>query len=107
MPLREERLMRDAAHHVSAMKLTVDDTRTYVAVLRTDQGKPPAPRLTPARWLKRVKRAQAGLVPANGKRGLEKLAADATKEERAELMQALRDLMAQAKSLSDMLRKKA
>jgi hypothetical protein len=49
LPLGDESTMRQAAQHVTAMKLTQRATRAYVASLRAEQGAAHKARLTPAR----------------------------------------------------------
>lgn len=55
LPLGDEDLMREAAQHVTAMKLSQRATRAYVAALRAERGEPRAVRLTAPRLAMQVR----------------------------------------------------
>ena len=56
LPLKDEKAMREAAQHVSAMKLSQRDTEAYVTSLRAEKGDVREVRVTPARFTAQVKR---------------------------------------------------
>lgn len=62
LPLGDDGLMRKAAQHVSAMKLTQRATRAYVASLQAESGKTKRPRLTAPRLTARVRRFREGVA---------------------------------------------
>jgi hypothetical protein len=103
LPLRDEHRMRVAARHVLGAKLSLAATEKYVAALREQQGKPATPRLTAALLLGRVMRLREGLAPGRGKRRLEKLAAQLSKEQRARFASELRGLRDDLQALAAIL----
>lgn len=62
LPLGDDGLMRKAAQHVSAMKLTQRATRAYVASLQAERGKAKGARLTAPRLAARVRRFREGVA---------------------------------------------
>ena len=68
LPLDDEKLMRKAAQHVTAMKLTQRDTRAYVGALREEQGHAPKVRLTAPRLIGQVKRFRGAVGTAAAQR---------------------------------------
>ena len=68
LPLDDEKLMRKAAQHVTAMKLTQRDTRAYVGALREEQGHAPKVRLTAPRLIGQVKRFRGAVATAAAQR---------------------------------------
>lgn len=60
LPLKDEKAMREAAQHVSAMKLSQRDTEAYVTSLRAEKGDVREVRVTPARFTAQVKRFRRG-----------------------------------------------
>jgi hypothetical protein len=68
LPLGDDKLMRKAAQHVTAMKLTQRDTRAYVDGLREEQGQAPKARLTAPRLLGQAKRFRAAVATAAAQR---------------------------------------
>ena len=104
LPLRDDARLVEAAKHVSSLKLSQNATQSYVDELRKAGGKPPEPRLTPARLLARVNATRARLAVPKGKKHIEKLAAELSKEQRAELNAAIRALIDDARELAVLLR---
>jgi hypothetical protein len=68
LPLGDDKLLRKAAQHVTAMKLTQRDTRAYVDGLREEQGHAPKARLTAPRLMGQVKRMRAAAGTAAAQR---------------------------------------
>jgi hypothetical protein len=54
LPLEDPALLKQAARHVTTMRLTLAATAQYVANLRRELGAPPALRMTPERALRAV-----------------------------------------------------
>ncbi len=105
LPLDDARAMRDAARHVSDLKLSQDATRAYVATLRAEQGKPPATRITPARLQGRLRRARKSVMPPNAKKRIERMAAELSDAQRDELLREAEGLMHDAEALVKLLRR--
>jgi hypothetical protein len=91
------------ATNTEGAKLSLAATEKYVAALREQQGKPATPRLTAALLLGRVMRLREGLAPGRGKRRLEKLAAQLSKEQRARFASELRGLRDDLQALAAIL----
>lgn len=89
LPLADESAMREAAQHVSAMKLSQRDTETYVAELRKSAGRPPAARMTVPRVTEKLKAFRRGFDGAAPRRRLERLLREASGDERAALKEEL------------------
>lgn len=68
LPLRDEALMREAAQHVAAFKLTQETTAEYVTGLLAEQGRQRVVRVTVPRVLDRVRRFRQGLTKAGYER---------------------------------------
>ncbi len=87
LPLGDEALMRKAAQHVTAMKLTQRATRTYVRSLREAQREADGPRLTPARLSARVRSFREAVTDT----AYQKKAAEVLRKADDETLAAMRD----------------
>jgi hypothetical protein len=76
LPLGDERLMRKAAQHVVAMKLSARATRQYVQGLAAESGKARQVRLTGPRLVARLRAVREGLLDGPGRRRVERLLGD-------------------------------
>jgi len=101
LPLGDEALMREAAQHVQAMKLSQRATRAYVGALRSAQGRDQKTRLTGARLAAQVKRVGGAVATAAFLRQATKAAAELSDDERASVR---RDVEALQKWSTEMLR---
>ncbi len=94
LPLADEAAMRDAARHVTRMKLTQRDTRAYVASLRAEAGAAPRARVTAPRLAGKLRRLREEVGGAGRRaqveRALREASPDVRKDVRKEL-EALRD----------------
>lgn len=94
LPLADEAAMRDAAHHVSRMKLTQRATRAYVASLRAESGAAPRARVTAPRLAGRLKRFREEVAGSGSRARVERALRGASPDERKAVvreLQALRD----------------
>jgi hypothetical protein len=99
LPLRDEKAMRAAAQHVTALKLSLRDTEAYVTSLRAEQGAPREVRVTPARFTAQVKRFRARVAD----KGFEKKVVAALQE--GDATETVRELEAVRAWADRMLRK--
>ncbi len=94
LPLGDESTMRQAAQHVTAMKLTQRATRAYVASLRAEQGAAHKARLTPARLTAQVRGFRERVANTAWQRRALAVAAKAHADERDAVRQELEALRA-------------
>jgi len=106
LPLGDEKLMRKAAQHVTAMKLTQRDTRAYVDSLREEQGHAPKVRLTAPRLLGQVKRFRGAVATAAAQRRAATLARQMDDEQKRALTEELDAIAAWVKEMRRSVRGK-
>ncbi len=92
LPLGDEAQMREAAQHVTAMKLTHRATEAYVAALRAQQGRAPASRMTAPRLTARLRRSREGVAKGPKRAQLERALRDADDDARKAAESELRAL---------------
>ena len=85
LPLADAKRMRDAANHVSKLKLTQTDTKQYVTSLLEDGGKSRQTRLTASGLASRVGKLSESLSGAAVLRQVRKMHADLEVDERNEV----------------------
>lgn len=107
LPLGDEDLMREAAQHVSAMKLTQRATRAYVAGLRAERGEGARLRLTGPRVASQVRSFRARVATAAWQKRALKAAAAADPAVQAAIRDELEALRAWAASMLTRLPTKA
>jgi hypothetical protein len=104
LPLRDEALLRQAAQHVTAMKLTQDATKAYVRSLRSEQGKDVVSKRVQARQifagLGRLSAALQKQRPGSAAKLVEGL----NDEQRSNIQKQARALLSFASSLLEALR---
>lgn len=96
LPLADGKRMREAANHVSKLKLTQTDTKQYVTSLLEDDGKSRQVRLTPSGLAGRARKLHDSLSGAAVLRQVRRLHADMEPAERNEVageIEKLRDLL--------------
>ncbi len=104
LPLGDEQAIAQAAKHVSDLALSQKAVGKYVDALRREQGKPREPRITVPRLHRLLETTHERLSFPHGKRRLEKLAANLSKEERAAMQAKLRAVIDAAHELQAILR---
>ncbi len=105
LPLGDEALMREAAQHVQAMKLSQRATRAYVDGLRSEHGRARRSRLTGRGLASRVKRLGATVATASFARQAARAAAELSDAERAEVRRDVEALRAWSSELLRVLRR--
>ena len=100
LPLADDRRIRDAAQHVSGMKLTASDTQAYVRAQLAESGEKPALRMTAKTATARVSRAAK---PFRDRAMLGKWRAQLGELTGAPRQEALNDLRAIARAVTDLM----
>ena len=90
LPLEDPALLKQAARHVTAMKLTLAATAQYVANLRRELGAPPQVRMTPQRALRAVHKLHEPLADTRWVKQLGSRLKELPREDRAEALDELR-----------------
>jgi hypothetical protein len=94
LPLGDEASMREAARHVTAMKLSQRATEAYVASLRAAAGAPPKARVSARSLATRIRRFRDALGTKSQAAQIERALRDADPDDRkaaTEELRALRD----------------
>jgi hypothetical protein len=90
LPLEDPALLKQAARHVTSMRLTLAATGQYVANLRRELGAPPQIRMTPKRALRAVHKLGAPLSDARWVKQLGSRLKELPREGREEALDELR-----------------